>query len=149
VFLAILFRAAVAVALIFVLVLLAPGRWIGLALFAPTYGVALGLGQTFDFHLLVLAALAALAAMERRSLAGLLAIGVLSAPLWLTKFSLGLGVAAVVATFALAWRLALQGSVRGAVAIGSAHVVSLLGVACLLLGSPAAFVRWLRMSLEL
>jgi hypothetical protein len=148
VLLAILYRAAMAAALIFVLALLSPGRWIGLAFFAPAYGVALGLGHTFDFHLLVLAALAALAALERRSLAGLLAIAALSAPLWLTKFSLGLGVAAVVATVALAWRLAFQGSLRGALAIGGAHLVSLFGVACLLLGSPAAFARWLRVSFE-
>jgi hypothetical protein len=148
VLLAILFRGAAAAALAVVLTMLAPRRWVGLALFAAAYGVALGLGHTFDFHLLVLSALAVLVALERRSLPGLVAVAVLSAPLWLIKFTLGLGVAAVVATSALAW-VAFGARVRAAIVIAGAHLMSLSAAAWLLLGSLPAFVRWLRVSFEI
>jgi hypothetical protein len=149
VLLSILFRVAVAILFILSLGLLAPGRTFGLALFAAAYGVALGIGHTFDFHLEVVTALATIAAMERRSLPALLAIAALSGPLWLTKFSVGLGVATAVATAAVAWRVVWRGSLGASIAIIGVHAASLLCAGWMLLGSVPDLFKWARASLEM
>jgi len=144
-----LFRVTIMVFFVVSLAMLAPGRWLGLLLFSTTYGVALGIGHTFDFHLLVLAALAVLAAVERRSLLGILLVAAFSAPLWLAKFSLGMGLAAVVIAGAVAWRWICRGDLSGTLAIPLAHLASFFCVAWLLLGSATSLWLWLRASFEI
>jgi hypothetical protein len=149
VLLAFLFRGAVAGLTILSLGFLARGRICGLALFAAGNAIALGLGHTFDFHILIVAALAAFAALERRSIAGLLALAAISAPLWLAKFSVGIGVATVVATAAVTWRIGCAGSIASSVAILLSHAASLLCAGWALLGSLSSLGLWLRASLEI
>ncbi|OLC49509.1 MAG: hypothetical protein AUH82_00365 [Chloroflexi bacterium 13_1_40CM_4_65_13] len=145
----ILFRVTITVFFVVSLAMLAPGRWLGLLLFSTAYGVALGIGHTFDFHLLVLAALAVLAAIERRSLLGIVLVAAFSGPLWLAKFSLGMGLAAVVLAGSVAWRWVCRGDLSGTLGILLAHLASFLFVAWLLLGSLSNLWLWLRASYEI
>jgi len=146
---AVLFRVTITVFFIVSLAMLAPGRWLGLLLFSTTYGVALGIGHTFDFHLLVVASLAVLAAIERRSLLGFLLVAAFSGPLWLAKFSVGMGLATIVVAGAVAWRWVCRGDISGTIAILFAHLASFLCAAWILLGSPSNLLLWLRASFEI
>jgi hypothetical protein len=146
---AILFRVVIALSFVIALAAVAWGRALGLALFAAGYGIALGLGQTPEFHLSVVAAVAAIAAIEKRSLPALIALAVISAPLWLAKFTVGLAATTVVVGFAWAWRSLSRGRVSASVLIVLAHLASLLCAGWIVVGSLSDFVLWLRASLEL
>src|SRR5205085_7881530 len=115
----IVFRWAVAAFTALALAALAPGRGGRLALFALLNALALGLGQVYDFHLLVLVGLGALAALQLRSLPAFAALAVLTAPLGLTKFSLGIGALAIILVAAAVF--GLRGRIGGAVAAVAVH----------------------------
>lgn len=143
------FRLGLALSFFVALGALARDRAFGLALFAMGYGISLAIGQTPEFHLLVVVAVALLAAIERRSLLALISIAALSAALWLAKFSIGIGAMTVVIATAWAWRYLAGGRVSGSVAIVLAHVASLLCGGWLVIGSLGDFVLWFRASLQI
>ena len=149
VLLTIVFRTVTAAFFVLALGLLAPGRFVGLVLFAVAYGAALGIGLPFELHLLVVVAIAMVAAIERRSFPGLLAVAAISGPLWLMKFSVGIGAATVVFAAACAWHFFRGGKRSSTVAILLAHAASLLCVGWLEIGSLTDFWLWLRTSFEM
>ena len=147
---AVLFRSAIAALFALCLALLSrSGRTLGFVLFGVGYGVALGMGHIFEFHLLILAALACLAALERRSLAGMVLTAALSGPLALTKFSLGPGAASVMLTGALAHVFLNRAPVRDAMGVILVHLTALLATAWLTMGSLHDVALWLHASLQL
>jgi hypothetical protein len=143
----IFFRWAVAGLTTLALFPLARGRSVRLALFAAITAIALGLGHAYDFHLLVVAGLGALVAVERRAGLVLLVVALGAAPLGLIKFSLGIGALALLLTAAAL--LAARGERGSAAAAICAHLVAVAGLAVLFTGSPSSALRWLRASWEI
>jgi hypothetical protein len=122
-------------------------RSVRFALFTAVTAIALGLGQVYEFHLLIVVGLGALVAVERRAGLVLLAAALGAAPLALIKFSLGIGVLALLLTAAAL--LALRGERRSAAAAIGAHLLAVAGLAVLFTGSPSSALRWLRGSWEI
>jgi len=129
---------------------LRPGRFAQTLLFVFNYAASAAFYQVFELHLLVLCALAAWEATERRSVRGMAATALLSAPLALMKFSLCIGAVAILGMAALLWFTDGGARALGKAAIWLGCYAAALTVgAAITLGSPAAIRTWLHASLEI